>query len=92
MFGFIKNVFFTAISFLINWNALNANALACVSMNNQECKVRSGVIDIDSNKPSFYSYSIEINKCSSSCNSINDPYAKLCVPDAVKNKMSKCLI
>ena len=33
----------------------------------------------------IYSYSIEINKCSGICNNINDPYAKLCVPDIVKN-------
>ena len=26
-----------------------------------------------------------MNKCSDSCNNINDPYAKLCVPDVFKN-------
>ena len=33
----------------------------------------------------FYPYSIKVNKCSGSCDSINDPYAKICVPDIVKN-------
>ena len=28
---------------------------------------------------------MKINKCSRSCNNINDPFAKLCVPDVVKN-------
>ena len=32
----------------------------------------------------FYPYSINVNKCSGSCGSINNPYAKLCVPDIVK--------
>ena len=32
-----------------------------------------------------YPFSIKINKCSGSCNNINNPYAKLCVPDVVKN-------
>ena len=54
-------------------------------MNNQECKIRSGIIEINSSKPSFYPYSIKINKCIVSCNSINGPYAKLCVLDVVKN-------
>ena len=27
---------------------------------------------------------IQVHKCSGSCNNINDPYAKLCVPDVVK--------
>ena len=54
-------------------------------MNNQECKIRPEIININSNKPLFYSYSIKVNKCSGSCNNINNPYAKLCVPDVVKN-------
>ena len=33
----------------------------------------------------FYPFSIKVNKCSRSCNNINDPYAKLCVTDVVKN-------
>ena len=33
----------------------------------------------------FYPYSININKCKGNCNTINDPYAKLCVSDAIKN-------
>ena len=33
----------------------------------------------------FYPYSITINKCKGSCNTINGPYAKLCVPDTIKN-------
>ena len=50
-------------------------------MNNQLCKVRPKVI----NQPSFYPCSVKISKCSGSCNNINDPFAKLCVPDVVKN-------
>ena len=33
----------------------------------------------------FFPFSIKTSKCSGSCNNINNPYAKLCVPDAVKN-------
>ena len=33
----------------------------------------------------FYPYSMKINKCSGSCNNINDPHSKLCVPDIIKN-------
>ena len=59
--------------------------MSCISTNNQACKVRPEVINLNSNEPMFYPFSITTNKCSSSCNSINDPYAKICVPDAVKN-------
>ena len=33
----------------------------------------------------FFPFSIEASKCSGSCNNINYPYAKICVPDVVKN-------
>ena len=63
----------------------SSNALKYVSLNNQECKVRPELININSNEPSFYPYSAKTSKCSSSCNNINDLYAKLCVPDVSKN-------
>ena len=43
MFGFIKKCFFTAITF-INFNLSNINSLECVSMNNQEYKIRTEII------------------------------------------------
>ena len=70
---------------VLNVNPLNAISLKCVSMNNQECRVRLEIINNNSNEPSFYPYRIKIKKCSGTCNDINDPYAKLCVPDIVKN-------
>ena len=53
MFGSIKKMFVVAME-LFDCNVLNANPLKCVSMNNQECKVRSEIININSNEPSFY--------------------------------------
>ena len=54
-------------------------------MNNQECKIRSEIIHVNTNEPIFYPDSIKINKCKGSCNTINDQYAKLCVSDVIKN-------
>ena len=48
-------------------------ALSCVSLNNQECKVRPNIADINSNNPMFYPFIIKVNKCSGNCNNINDP-------------------
>ena len=45
-------------------------------MKNQECKIRLRIININSNNPIFYPFSIKINKCSGNCNNINNPYAK----------------
>ena len=59
--------------------------LNCVSMNNQQCKVRPKIIDVSSNNPIFYPFSVKINRCSGNCNSVNDTYAKICVSYIVKN-------
>ena len=53
-------------------------------MNNQECKARPKIIDVNNNEPVFYTYSIKVNKCSGSRSNINDSYAKLCVPNIIK--------
>ena len=60
-------------------------------MNNQECRIKTKIINVNSNEPSFYPYSIEMDKCSGSSNNINDPYAKLCVLDVVKNTNVICI-
>ena len=65
-------------------NQLSTNQLSCISMNNQECKVRPEIINVNSNETLFYLFSVKTSKCSGSCNNINDPYAKMCVPDVVK--------
>ena len=57
-------------------------------MNNQACKVRPEIINVNSNEPVFYPFSIKTKKCGS-CNNINDPYAKICARDAVKIEMLK---
>ena len=54
-------------------------------MNKQECKVRPEIVNVKSDEPVFFPFSIRASKCSGSCNNINDPYADLCVPDVVKN-------
>ena len=82
MFGLVKKVF-VAVATLLNLPCVNS--LECVSISNQECKARPKIIDINNNEPVFYPYSIKVNKCRGSCNNISDSYAKLCVPDIVKN-------
>ena len=66
-------------------NLSSVNSLECISLKNQECKVRPEIVNINSNDPIFYPFSIKVNKCNGNCNNINDPYARICVPDIVKN-------
>ena len=81
IFSFVKKVFVLGLTVLSNIT----NALECVSMNNQACIVRPEIVDINSNNAIFYPFSVKINRCSGNCNNISDPYAKICVPDTLKN-------
>ena len=83
MFRFIKKAFFIGLTILSSFTSVYS--LSCISMNNQECKARPEIINVKSNNPVFYPFSIKTSKCSGSCNNINDPYAKICVPDVVKD-------
>ena len=48
VFSFVKKVFVLGLTVLSNGIT---GALKCVSMNNQECKVRPKIVDINSNNP-----------------------------------------
>ena len=66
MFVFIKEIFLTGLLFL--------SSLVSISVINQTCKVRPENINLNSNEPVLYPFSIKTSKCSGSCNNINDPY------------------
>ena len=83
MLGFIKKWFFTELAFLSTSTIVNS--LSCISMNNQQCKVRQQIVNVISDDPVFFPFSIKTSKCSGSYNNINDPYAKMRVPDVVKD-------
>ena len=83
MFVLIKKIF--CIGFLLLSSLVSTTLLSCISIKNQECKVRPKIDHINSNNPIFYPFSIKINKCSGSCNNINNPYAKIWVPNDVKD-------
>ena len=83
IFRFVQKVFFIGLTVLSDF--INASSLNCISIKKQESKTRPQVVNINSNNPIFYPFTIKINKCSSNCNNINNPYAKICVPDVIKN-------
>ena len=87
IFGFVKKVFFVGLTILSGFT--NANSLSCISINNQECKTRPQVVNVNGDEPVFFPFSIETSKCSGSCNDINRLHAKICVLDVVKNMNPK---
>ena len=60
MFKFIKRIFVSTIIFFGSHSSVNP--LERVSMNNQECKVRPEVVNVNSNESLFYPCSIKTKK------------------------------
>ena len=84
---FVKKMFFVGLTILSGFT--NANSLSCISMNNHECKARPQLVNVNGDEAVFFPFSIEASKYSGSCNNINYPYPKICVPDVIKNLNAK---
>ena len=60
IFGFIKKLFFVGLTILSSFT--NANLLSCVSMNNQECKTRPQVVNVNVDEPVFFPFSVKTSR------------------------------
>ena len=59
MFRFIKKAFFLGLT--ISSSFTNVKSLSCILMINQECKTRPQIVNVNSNNPIFYPFSIKIS-------------------------------
>ena len=58
MFGFIKKIVLTGLTVLSYLNLLSATLLSCILMNNQECKVRIRITNVNNDELLFYHFII----------------------------------
>ena len=72
--------------FLNSFSILKVNTLECLSVTNQICIPRPKILDVNEGigEALFYPYNVLVNKCSGSCDTLDDPMAKLCVPNTIK--------
>ena len=65
---------------------IKTKALECVSVTNQECIPRPKILDVNEGvgEALFYPYNVLVNKWSGSCDMLDNPMAKLCVPNIIK--------
>ena len=57
--GFVKKVLFIGLTILsdcTNANSLNAISMSYISMNNQECKTRPQVVNVNGDEPEFFPF------------------------------------
>ena len=69
------------------FNIIKTKALECVSVVNQKCMPRPKILDVNEGvgEALFYPYNVLVNKCSGSCNTLDNPLSKICVAKIVKN-------
>ena len=79
MFGFVKQIFSSAMMFF-GCSLPNASSLKGISMTNRECNARPQIVNVNSDEPVFYPFNTKTSKCGGSYNNINYPYGKMCVP------------
>ena len=68
------------------FSIIKTRALECVSVVNRECMPRPNILDVNEGvgEALFYLYNILVNKCCGSCNTFDNPMAKLCIPNVIK--------
>ena len=71
---------------IILFSISKVKTLECVSVVNQKCMPRPKILDVNESvgKALFYPYNVLVNKCSGSCYTLDNPMAKLCVPNIIK--------
>ena len=76
------------ISLLISlFGIIKTKTLECVSVVNQKCMPRPKILDVNEGvgEALFYPYNVLVNKCSGSCDTLDNPMTKLCVPNVIKS-------
>ena len=69
------------------FSIIKTKALECVSVVNQKCMPRPKILDVNEGigEALFYPYDVQVNKGSGSCNTLDNPMARLCAPNIIKN-------
>ena len=60
-------------------------SIKCVSLNNHPCQAKPTLVYKNSDETLFYPFTVSVNKCGESCNTINDSHARVCAPNKLKN-------
>ena len=69
------------------FSVLKVNTLECLTLINRECMPRPKTLNVNEgiSEALFYPYNVLVNKFSGSCDTLDDPMSKICVPKIIKN-------
>ena len=85
MFGIIKQMFVVLLASIVN----ASNHTKWVSLSNQKNEIQTTLINLHPNEYSqefhYYSFSVKVDRCVGSCNTLNDLSNKVCVPNKAQD-------
>ena len=76
------------INLAINlFSALKVNSLECLPLINQKCMPRPKILNVNEGigEALFYAHNVLANKYKGSCDTLDNPISKICVPKIIKN-------
>ena len=79
MFGFFKKIFLGLLSFS------GSLPTKCMSLNNEQCKIRRALIDLNPVELKYYPYLITLDECNGSCNTVTKIPYRICTPNKTEN-------
>ena len=96
MSGFIKQTFIVPLLVLLCFfyhavAKVFSGPVKCVSMKNQQFKIRLTLIDLNLDELHYHSFIISINRCHGSCNTVEDPFCRICVHNRIEDLNLKVL-
>ena len=78
-------MFIVLLSSIVN----ASNHTKCVSLSNQKCEIQPTFINLHPNEYSqefyYYLFTVKLDKCTGSFNTLNDLSSKVCVPDKTED-------
>ena len=85
MFEIIKKIFIGLLTGLVN----GSNHTECISLSNQKCMTQPTLINLHPHEYSqefhYYLFSVKLDRCAGSCNTINELSNKVCVPNKTED-------
>ena len=78
-------MFYMLLTSIVN----TSNHTKCISLSNQKCEVQPTLINLHPDEYSqelhYYPFTIKLEKCVGSCNTLNDLSNKVCVPNKTED-------
>ena len=83
MLRFIKQMFIGLVLVLLFFDG--PLTIKCIPLNSQPCLVRGTVIDLNLDQVYYCQFVISMSMCDGSCNTLHDPFGRICLPNKVED-------